>query len=235
MWKGKNKAITFSFDDGVSQDIRAIGILDKYGLKATFNINSGTLGTLHEHQWSGGTYRRDMVKAADVRKAYEGHEVAAHTIYHPNLVDLPRERIIAEVEGDRLALEDLVGYEVTTMAYPGGPINSDERVAGILREKSKIRFARTYLSNGGFELQDDLLLFRSTVYFAHKQEMFDLAEKFLSLKADRPLLFYIWGHTYELDIGCNINWDDFESFCRLISGEKDNYYATNAEIYKELL
>ncbi len=28
-----------------------------------------------------------------------GHEVASHTIYHPNLVNLPTERIIAEVEG----------------------------------------------------------------------------------------------------------------------------------------
>ena len=40
-WQGKNKAITFSFDDGVLQDIRAIEILDRYGLKATFNLMGG--------------------------------------------------------------------------------------------------------------------------------------------------------------------------------------------------
>jgi methionine salvage enolase-phosphatase E1 len=34
MWNGKKKALTFSFDDGVSQDRRLIGILDRYGLKA---------------------------------------------------------------------------------------------------------------------------------------------------------------------------------------------------------
>ena len=39
MWNGKNKAITFSFDDGVTQDKRLVEMLDKYGLKATFNIN----------------------------------------------------------------------------------------------------------------------------------------------------------------------------------------------------
>ena len=43
-WNGKKKAITFSFDDGVAQDIRVIEILDKYGLKATFNLNSARLG-----------------------------------------------------------------------------------------------------------------------------------------------------------------------------------------------
>ena len=45
MWNGKNKAVTFSFDDGVLQDKRTIEILNKYGLKATFNLNSGKFGT----------------------------------------------------------------------------------------------------------------------------------------------------------------------------------------------
>ena len=35
MWNGKLKAVTFSFDDGVTQDIKLIEILNKYGLKAT--------------------------------------------------------------------------------------------------------------------------------------------------------------------------------------------------------
>mgnify|MGYP002513618435 CR=1 FL=1 len=35
------KSVTFSFDDGVTQDIRLIEILNKYGLKGTFNINAG--------------------------------------------------------------------------------------------------------------------------------------------------------------------------------------------------
>ena len=40
MWDNKNKAITFSFDDGVTQDIRLIEIMNKYGLRGTFNLNS---------------------------------------------------------------------------------------------------------------------------------------------------------------------------------------------------
>ena len=44
MWNGKKKAVTFSFDDGVTQDIKTLEILNKYGLKATFNLNSGFLG-----------------------------------------------------------------------------------------------------------------------------------------------------------------------------------------------
>ena len=44
MFSGKMKAVTFSYDDGVTQDIRLLEILNKYGLKSTFNINSGLLG-----------------------------------------------------------------------------------------------------------------------------------------------------------------------------------------------
>ena len=29
MWNGKKKAVTFSFDDGVTQDIRLVEILNK--------------------------------------------------------------------------------------------------------------------------------------------------------------------------------------------------------------
>lgn len=231
--QGKNKAITFSFDDGVLQDIRAIEILDKYGLKATFNLNSGVLGTLHEHTWSGGTYRRDMVKKEDVRKVYEGHEVAVHTVSHPNLVNLSEEDIVFQVENDRLALEDLVGYDVRMMAYPGGTINSDERVAEVIKNRTKIKFARTYQSNGSFDLQENLLLFKSTVYFVHVNKMYALADKFFELKTDKPQIFYIWGHTYELDIGCNIKWDQFENFCSYISGKKDIFYGTNGQIFGE--
>lgn len=37
----KIKAVSFSFDDGNIDDIRLVEILNKYGLKATFNLNSG--------------------------------------------------------------------------------------------------------------------------------------------------------------------------------------------------
>ena len=42
--QNKMKAITFSYDDGVTQDIRLIELLNKYNLKCTFNLNSELLG-----------------------------------------------------------------------------------------------------------------------------------------------------------------------------------------------
>ena len=38
---GLRKAVTLSYDDGVEQDIRLMEILDKHGIRCTFNLNSG--------------------------------------------------------------------------------------------------------------------------------------------------------------------------------------------------
>ena len=40
---GKDKAVTFSYDDGFRYDIRLAQTLDRYGIKGTFNLNSTTL------------------------------------------------------------------------------------------------------------------------------------------------------------------------------------------------
>ena len=53
MFHGKMKAITFSYDDGVVQDRRLIELLDKYGLKATFNLNSEWFCKQHVFQANG--------------------------------------------------------------------------------------------------------------------------------------------------------------------------------------
>ena len=44
MWNGKTKAITLSYDDGTLQDIKFVESLNKYNLKATFNLNSSLFG-----------------------------------------------------------------------------------------------------------------------------------------------------------------------------------------------
>ncbi|MBR2432503.1 MAG: hypothetical protein IKB23_06255, partial [Clostridia bacterium] len=42
--EGKMKAVTFSYDDGCRADIRLVALLDKYGLKGTFNVNTLMFG-----------------------------------------------------------------------------------------------------------------------------------------------------------------------------------------------
>ncbi len=233
MWQGKNKAITFSFDDAVLQDIRAIEILDKYGLKATFNLNSNALGGVRTHTYLGYTVNHSKVAPSDVKFIYQNHEVAGHTKDHIRLPSLEKDSsIIAQVEEDRLKLSELCGYEVIGMAYPCGGVNNDDRVAKIIKENTGIKYSRTITSTDNFDLQEDLYRFNPSVYYLHPKKLFKMAEEFLSLKTDTPKLFYVWGHTYEMDYGNSewITWETFEEFCRLISNKKDIFYGTNKEI-----
>lgn len=228
-WNGKKKALTFSYDDGVLQDIRLIELFNKYGMKATFNLNSEKLGK------PGALIREEKhvdhtkVKAADVRHIYEGHEVAVHTLTHPHLENIESdEDVIREIEEDRLRLSELCGYEVVGMAYPFGTY--DERVVRLMREHTGVRYARTVRSTHDFFApQSDLLTFHPTVYHhAEWDTMLALGEKFLSLSPDEPALFYVWGHAYEFDI--HDDWARFEDFLRMMAGKADIFYGTNAEV-----
>ncbi len=215
----KKKAITFSFDDGVKQDIRLIEIFNKYNLKATFNLNSGRLGL------------NNIVKAEDVKYVYEEHEVAAHTLTHPRLPDiLDDKEVIRQVEQDRIALSELVGYEVLGMAYPGGGENNDERVAKLIREHSGIKYARVWATNNSYHIQGDLYRFKGTVdVYNEANKLFELAENFLNLETDVPSIFYLWGHSYEFDYDPT-SWDRFDELCAFISGRADIFYGTNREV-----
>ena len=232
MWNGKNKALTFSFDDGVLQDIKAIEILDKYGLKATFNLNSGALGGKRELKYLDYVVNHSKVAPKDVKEVYKNHEVAVHTKDHPNLTLLEDKEVINQVENDRQILSALCGYEVVGMAYPCGGVNNDDRVAKLIKENTGVKYSRTITSTNNFDLQENLYRFNPSVYYLQKGKMFELAKKFLELKTDTPQIFYIWGHTYEMDYADEqyITWQEFERFCELVSGKDDIFYGTNKEI-----
>ena len=58
--------------------------------------------------------------------------------------------------------------------------------------------------------------------------LFQLAEQFLNSDPTEPQIFYIWGHSYELE-GKN-HWDYLKRFCEKISGREDIFYGTNREV-----
>ena len=229
MWNGKKKALTLSFDDGILQDIRTIEILDKYGLKGTFNLNGGRFGLKCPYETNGRVVERTTVEPSQVREIYKNHEVAAHTLAHLNLTELSDDCVTFQVEQDRKLLETLTGRVVRCMAYPCGGVNNDERVAGVVAATTGIRFARTITSNFSFAMQENLLRFNPTLHFRNER-LFELTEEFINLETDEPKLFYVWGHTYELDAEDGA-WERFEKFCRLISEKEDIFYGTNGEVF----
>lgn len=228
MFDGKLKAFTMSYDDGISQDIRLIEILNRYGLKATFNLNSGLFGQQRILQVRGVPVNHNRLKAENIRGVYAGHEVAAHTVTHAMLPVCSKERIVREVERDRLTLSELAGYEVVGMAYANGGQNNNAAVAQVIRDWTGVQYARTITCTGGFAPQNNLLRFNPTVFHLNMDEMFALGEQFLTLEPETPQLFYVWGHSYELD--AEDTWGRFEEFCRMMSGHPDVFYGTNREV-----
>ena len=228
------KYVTFSFDDGVTQDRRLIELFNKYGLKATFNLNSSLFGLKGGWVQNGKNLVHNKVFASEVKDLYQGHEVAVHTLTHPNLTGEADETVEYQVEEDRKKLSQIVGYEVTGMAYPCGGVNNDDRVAEIIKAKTGVEYARTITPSYSFDLSENMYRFNPTLHIGEAEKLFQLAEEFISMKPDTPKVFYIWGHSYEFDIYDEMNWDVLERFCQLISGKSDIYYGTNKDVFTRL-
>lgn len=226
---GLGKALTFSYDDGVEQDIDLIRILDKYGMKGTFNINSGEYPP-EGHTYPKGQIHRRMSRA-QCMEVYKnsGHEVAVHCLTHASLTELPRATIVQEVMQDRLNLEKDYGGIIRGCAYPFGTFN--DQVVEVLRDCG-ILFARTVMSTHRFDIPQDWLRLPATCHHDDPMLM-QLADKFANMKTPfGSQLFYVWGHSYEFEE--KNNWQVIEDFCAKLAGKEDIWYATNSEIFAYL-
>ena len=225
----KRKAITFSYDDCTTQDIRLVELLNKYNLKSTFNINSELLGKRGVLTVNKQRIAHYKLYPEDVRTLYDGHEIAVHTLTHPKLTECDEQEIIRQVEADRNNLSEIAGYEVVGMAYPCGGVNNDDRVAAVIKESTGVKYSRTITSVYSFDLQENLYRFNPTIHHLEFDEMMRLGQEFIDLKTDTPKIFYIWGHSFEMDMHPD-NWSRLEEFFNLISNKDDFFYGTNKEV-----
>ena len=223
---GKSKVLTLSYDDGVVQDIRLIGILDKYGIKGTFNINTGTY--LAENAVRERYYGR--LKLSEAKELYinSGHEVAVHTLTHPFLERLKADEVLTEVLEDRKNIEAQYGTLARGMAYPFGTY-SDEVID--LLARCGIAYSRTTKPTFNFKFPENWLALHPTCH--HREaKLMELAKQFVEEKSRYACdnwLFYVWGHSYEFDD--KDNWNVIEEFAEYVGGHDDIWYATNIEIY----
>lgn len=223
---GRQRALTLSYDDGVEQDVQLIDIMKKYGLKGTFNLNSGTYppeGTVYP---AGQIHRRMPKEQVSGLYLANGMEVAVHGLTHPFLQDLPPVLCVQEVLKDRENLEAQFGCIVRGMAYPFGTY-SDE-VVQILNECG-IAYARTVHSTRNFDIPRDWLRMPATCHH-NDPELMALAKRFTEpFHWTTPQLFYLWGHSYEFEE--KNNWNVMEEFAKFIGGREEIWYATNIEVY----
>lgn len=223
---GKSKALTFSYDDGVEQDMRLVEIFRKHNMKATFNICSGLLspeGTVHPKDKIHRIMTESQVLATYTEDVCE---VAVHTAHHPFLTHQDCAVASVEITDDRKALEKMFQRQVHGMAYPQGAVN--DTIVDICRY-SGIYYARTTVSTEKFDIPNDWLRLPATCHHKNPRLM-ELADNFLELKPKNiPKMFYVWGHSYEFEQ--KDNWDVIEKFTEKMANKDDIWYATNMEIY----
>ncbi|WP_432422539.1 polysaccharide deacetylase family protein [Thermoanaerobacterium saccharolyticum] len=209
---GKKKALTMSYDDGQVYDRRLVDIFNKYGIKGTFNLNSGMFDA------------EPYVSKDEIKELYDGHEVAVHTVDHPYLTLIPKEELVYQIMEDRKNLETLVGYQVRGMAYPFGDYN--HKVAKKLKSFG-IEYSRTVNSTKSFRIPSDFLEWHPTCH--HDQDVIEKLKDFKNVpKWEQMPLFYVWGHSFEFER--NGNWELIEEFCKMAAFDEDVWYATNIEI-----
>jgi len=228
---GKRKCLTFSYDDGVRQDIKLIEIFKKYGMKATFNLNSGNLGTVGRINHMGFDVCFDKMKPEEVKDLYrqeDGFEVAVHGSKHRNFPTLEDdEELSEEIGDDKKRLEELSGQKIIGAAYPCGvyDVTMPEKLG-----RFGISYCRTINDTHSFAIPDNFVFWHPTCHDNYEY-IFDLARDFIAYDGDEPALFYIWGHSFELDKNDRDRWGNIRRICKLLSGRDDVWYATNGEVY----
>lgn len=207
----KEKALTFSYDDGQIYDRRLVELFNRYGLKATFHLNSGILD------------EEGFVTKAELSKLYEGHEIACHGVMHEYPTHLSRERLVQEFYQDRLTLEKYTGRIIRGCSYAFGEY--DDNVVDTLKRLG-FAYSRTVESTGSFKVPADFLKWTPSCH--HNDAFEGMAERFLN-KPDylkRPL-FYVWGHSFEFER--EQTWEKMEAFCEKVHGLDDVWYTTNID------
>ncbi len=228
--QGKKKALTFSYDDGVLQDIRLAEMFRKYGMKATFNLNSGFLGIQQSLDWYGENLPFTKVSADKVKEVYEGFEVATHSLSHVNLTQVDEDMLKVQICDDIKNLEILTGGKIIGHAYAGGWF--DDSVAKKIGELG-IKYARTTQNTENFDLPENFLMWHPS-FHDNSPGIEKAAERFVKEEAEQLRLLYIWGHSFELDCGNGERWGKMENLLKTLSYKEDIWYAENGEICEYL-
>ena len=168
---GKTKIFNVTYDDGVLQDVRFVALLNRYGLKGTFNLNSGLMES--EFEWTHESGR--VIKRLSN--------------------DLSQQEILHELQEDKANLEKLFGREVKGFAVPFDYYS--ERIENCVRQCG-FSYARISQESRSFVPQTDFFNWKATVFHTDP-ELEQLSRQFI--ESDEELaIFQIVGHSYDLDV-----------------------------------
>lgn len=108
-----------TFDDGTVDNLLILpGLLSELDAPATVYVCPGMLGVNHPAIAPEAGFR--TMNDGELRElaSMKGFELGSHTLTHTNLVHADYDQALHEMTTSKSALEDLIGNEVKTFAYP---------------------------------------------------------------------------------------------------------------------
>ncbi|MCR4879540.1 MAG: polysaccharide deacetylase family protein [Bacilli bacterium] len=217
------KYFVFSIDDGTIYDKTTIDLFNKYGIKGTFNLNSG----LQDFVWYLGELpirRLDLYQSRDL---YNGHEVASHTLTHPYLDQCPDEIVIKEVNEDIYNLETIFDDEITSFATPFETCG--DREVNLIQYGTKITNIRLSEIDESFSKPIDPYHIKVTALDIHRA--LELIDEFIA-KEDATLFVYA-GHSYDFYVDNTFSL--LEELLKILNSHQDDIkVVTMKEMVNEL-
>jgi len=117
------RAVVLTFDDGFADfHERVLPLLRQHGCTATLFVTTGWIADIGRRA-AGRRPGRMLTWSQIVEAAADGIEIAAHSHAHPELDQLGRTGLRAELTVSKRLLEDALGTSVPGLAYPFGYSN----------------------------------------------------------------------------------------------------------------
>lgn len=202
------KILILSFDDGTIYDRRFVELLNHYGIRATFNLNSG----LEDFVWyyeDRFPIRRQIL--SETMEQYRGHEVASHSLHHHWLNTLTPPQISREIGDDCAALKQIFGLNDIGFAVPF--TTCGEREIRLIRKY--VRYIRLSALSDSFALPEDP--YHIPIHGLYndpniREKIGEFAKNTLPVS-----LFVLAGHSYEFEV---LNhWQYMEDLLRFICAQ----------------
>lgn len=233
------KAVTFSYDDGRTEDAQFIGILNSAGLKGTFNF----------FQNNYTYYSRQTTGYSDLLSIYEGHEIANHSKTHPRMyldglpdgyTPLTVEQCITDISEGKAWLDSMTCKDTKGFVWPYKDPQRQELYDYLRSDISGVKYVRPvttkYGTDAEFDPPED---FYNWEFSTHHKFIATEGPKFLNLSDDGKLkLFAVWGHAYEFASTTNsttgvvtpATWYLIQNFADSVKDRTDIWKATNIEV-----
>ena len=233
---GLNKAVTLSFDDGKQTDRDVVALINKYGMKGTFNLVPQWLDT------------DGYLTSAEIGELFSGHEVAAHGYAHNRVDNMTPEQFETDLINTQTYLKNLTGCDVVGYAYPFGGLNGTGTITrndvDEILKANNIAYARITGNKmiNNYNTPADFLNWSYQLRVGPQSSAsttdgaFGKVQTFLNLpKGDSMQLLMLFAHGHEIAEYAQSDkessgWELFEELLASMAGKDGVWYATCAEL-----